>query len=85
MWVVKLVTVGAQSIASGHIGDNISQKNEIFENLVLHKIKMSTFSSRFLNKKSHFHLSKWKIIMSQKVVFYFFFEISTFLRQFTKF
>jgi len=29
----------AQSIADGHIGENISQKNKIFEKLFLQKIK----------------------------------------------
>jgi hypothetical protein len=44
-WLVTFTTVGAQSlacaqsIACGHIGDNICQKNKIIEKLCLHKIK----------------------------------------------
>ena len=49
-------TVGAQSLARGHIGDNNCQKNKILQNLFLQKIKKGYFSSRFLNKKLHFWL-----------------------------
>jgi hypothetical protein len=41
-------------IARGYTGDNTCKKNEIFEKLVLQKIKRSKFSSRFLIKNRIF-------------------------------
>ncbi len=44
----------AQSIAHGHIGDIICKKKLNFWKTILTKIKRGQFSSRFLNKKTHF-------------------------------
>jgi hypothetical protein len=44
---VGFISVGAQIIAHGYIGDSISQKTKIFGKLFLQKIKNGKFSSRF--------------------------------------
>ncbi len=47
-------------------------KNKICLKTIFTKEKRGKFSCRFLYKKSHFQLSKWKIIMFQKFFYYFF-------------
>jgi large subunit ribosomal protein L21e len=47
-------TVSAQSIAHGHIRDHICKKKQNFCKSILTKDKRGQFSSRFLNKKTHF-------------------------------
>ncbi len=65
-------TVGAQSIAHGIISDSISKKKLNFQKtFFLQKIKNGKFSSRFLNKISHFLLKQQKILMSPKSCFCF--------------
>jgi hypothetical protein len=59
--------VGALNIGRGHISDNICPKKQILEKLFLQKIK-GVIQQQVLEQKVTF---KWKIIMSQKVVFIF--------------
>jgi hypothetical protein len=70
--------VGAQSIARGHIGGNISQENKIFEILFFTEDKKGSIQQQTLEQKIDFHLSKVKNNHVPKSCFYFFrnFDIS---------
>ncbi len=76
-------TVGAQSLAHtqsimhGHIGDHICENSEIFEKLLLQKIKRGQFSSRFLNKKHIFSYKSGKKSCPKKVILIFFQNFAT--------
>ncbi len=68
-------TVGAQSIAHSHIGDNICKKTKIFEKLFLQKIKR-LIQQQIFEQKITFLALKVENRHVQKKLFLFFVNIS---------
>jgi hypothetical protein len=64
----------AQSIAHGHIGDNICKKKLNFRKTILTKIKRGSIYQQILEQKNAFLALKVENIMSQKSSYYFFFK-----------